>query len=84
MSWKENDIFCGNQGLVNNVFLARNHLCSQRPLFLPRAHFLFCCALYRENANILYSRFAGAEESLPFLGLHISPTAAYCILAFHS
>ena len=72
----DNDLFCGNQGLMNDVFLACNHFFPQRPLFLSSVHFLLCYFTYRENKDTLYNPFAGTEESLPFLGLHIFPTDA--------
>ena len=67
---------------MNDVFFAQNHIFPQRPLF-PGPVFTFCFAVpHTEKICILYNRFVGPEESLPFLDLHISAADAQGIQAF--
>ena len=54
MQWKENDIFCGNLGLVNHVFVTHNRLFSQRSFFSCQV-ITYCSAIaHTEKTQIFF------------------------------
>ena len=53
IKWKEYDLCCGNLRLVNDVFVAHNHLFSQRPFF-SRPMFTFCSAVAQTEKTRIF------------------------------
>ena len=53
VNWRDNDLFCGNQELMNDVSLDHNYLSPRRALFPSPCLIFACCPTSMQNKNAL-------------------------------